>query len=84
MEYITVGEAAEKWGISSRLVQKYCAEGRIEGVVKFGKSWGIPSNAQKPQDPRSIKQQSQEQFTFIGAGLMPLMNSAFVPGNCMS
>ena len=41
MEYITVGEAAEKWGISSRLVQKYCAEGRIEGVVKFGKSWGI-------------------------------------------
>lgn len=84
MEYITVGEAAEKWGISSRLVQKYCAEGRIEGVVKFGKSWGIPSNAQKPQDPRSIKQQSQEQSTFIGAGLMPLMNSAFVPGNCMS
>ena len=32
MEYITVKEAAEKWGISERLVQKYCAEGRIGGA----------------------------------------------------
>ena len=35
MDYITVREAAQKWNISDRLVQKYCAEGRIEGVQKF-------------------------------------------------
>ena len=40
MEYITAQEAARKWGISVRLVQKYCAGGRIRGVVKFGQSWG--------------------------------------------
>lgn len=55
MDYITVKEAAEKWNISDRLVQKYCAEGRIEGLKKFGKSWGIPSSADKPKDPRKEK-----------------------------
>ena len=47
MEYITVQEAAKKWKISDRLVQKYCAKGRIDGIRKFGKSWGIPSSAVK-------------------------------------
>lgn len=32
MEYITVQEAAKKRKISDRLVQKYCAEGRIDGI----------------------------------------------------
>ena len=58
MEYITVQEAAKKWRISDRLVQKYCAEGRIDGIRKFGKSWGIPASAVKPQDPRREKEHS--------------------------
>ena len=58
MEYITVREAAEKWKISERLVQKYCGQGRIEGVRKFGVSWGIPENAEKPEDPRREKRRS--------------------------
>ena len=45
MEYMTVREAAGKWKISERMVQKYCAEGKIEGVRKFGVSWGIPQCA---------------------------------------
>lgn len=59
MEYITAQEAARKWGISVRLVQKYCAGGRIRGVVKFGQSWGIPENAVKPSDPRRKKEKNQ-------------------------
>lgn len=59
MEYITAQEAARKWGISVRLVQKYCAGGRIRGVVKFGQSWGIPENAVKPSDPRGKKEKNQ-------------------------
>jgi len=55
MEYITVTEAAKKWGVSNRMVQKYCAEGRIEGVKKFGVSWEIPAHAVKPRDPRKEK-----------------------------
>lgn len=85
MEYITAQEAARKWGISVRLVQKYCAGGRIRDVVKFGQSWGIPENAVKPSGPRGKKEKNQG--TAAGgelfSGLMPLMNSAFEPGHCL-
>lgn len=87
MEYITVQEAAKKWNISDRLVQKYCAEGRIEGVRKFGKSWGIPANAVKPQDPRKeqenpVPQRSPLQQE-VFSDFMPLMNTPFEPGHCL-
>lgn len=52
MNYITVAEAAEKWGISERRIQKLCEENRIDGAVKFGRSWAIPKNVQKPVDAR--------------------------------
>jgi hypothetical protein len=31
-----------------------CAEGRIEHVAKFGRSWAIPVSAEKPVDNRII------------------------------
>ena len=87
MEYITVQEAAKKWKISERLVQKYCAEGRIDGVCKFGKSWGIPASAVKPQDPRKEKGRPVPQHSPLDPkaflGFMPLMNTPFEPGRCM-
>ncbi|MGF7142793.1 excisionase family DNA binding protein [Anaerotaenia torta] len=52
MDYIMPKEAAKKWGISERRVQKLCEEGRIPGVVLFGRSWAIPKNAEKPKDSR--------------------------------
>ncbi|EAE5213446.1 DNA-binding protein [Listeria monocytogenes] len=55
MEYISAKEAAEKWGISKRRVQKLCEEGRIEGVTKVGLVWAIPLTARKPQDKRKRK-----------------------------
>lgn len=54
MDFITVQEIAIKWDISQRRVQKLCKEGRIQGVLRFGKSWMIPSDAKKPTDPRKI------------------------------
>ena len=42
MEYMTVKGAAQRWNVTERLVQRLCAEGRIEGAVKFGRSWGVP------------------------------------------
>ena len=55
MEYISCPEAAKKWGISERRVQKFCDVGRIPGVIKFGRMWMIPKNAEKPSDPRRKK-----------------------------
>ena len=48
MSYITVQEAAKKWGISERLVRRYCAEGRISDLEQYGGVWQIPDDAQKP------------------------------------
>ena len=42
MEFMTVKEAAAKWGLSERRLQTICNEGMIPGVIKFGKAWAIP------------------------------------------
>ena len=52
MEYLTSPEMSEKWGISSRRISLLCAEGRIVGAIKKGKTWLIPIDAQKPLDAR--------------------------------
>ena len=52
MDAMSVKEAALKWDISERRVQKLCEEGRISGVFRFGRSWVIPKNAKKPDDAR--------------------------------
>lgn len=60
MEYISTLEAAKKWGISERRVQKLCEENRIPGVVRFSRMWLIPKDAEKPTD-RRIKYEHQKQ-----------------------
>ena len=48
MKYISVAEAAKKWGVSERSVRGYCAGGKIEGAFLTGKTWNIPETAKKP------------------------------------
>jgi len=52
MEYMSCPEAARKWGISERRVQKLCEESRIPGISKIGYMWLIPKDAEKPIDGR--------------------------------
>lgn len=40
------------WNISSRRIGVLCAEGRIDGAVKKGKTWLIPESTEKPSDKR--------------------------------
>lgn len=58
-DYISVKEAAEKWGISERRIQKLCENKRINGVLRFGRSWAIPQNAEKPADERRKSKTTQ-------------------------
>lgn len=51
-DYMTVKEAAKEWGITDRQVSGMCLAGRIQGAVKDGRNWRIPSNAEKPVDQR--------------------------------
>ena len=60
-EYISAPEAAKKWGISERRVQKLCEENRIPGVAKFSRMWLIPKDAEKPIDGRRKKPQIEGQ-----------------------
>ena len=45
-------EAAEKWNVSLRWVQRLCKGNRIEGVMNINRVWLIPKNAEKPADAR--------------------------------
>jgi len=47
MDYMTLKEAAEKWGVTPRRVNYYC------GAVKMAGVWLIPKAAEKPIDGRT-------------------------------
>lgn len=51
-DYMTAQEAAEKWNVSLRWVQRLCKGNRIEGVININRIWLIPQNAKKPADAR--------------------------------
>ena len=48
IKYISVKETAKRWQISERSVRNYCLQGRIVGALLEGKTWNIPSDAEKP------------------------------------
>lgn len=55
MDYISVKQAAERWGLSDRRVRLLCEQGKIDGAVKAGRSYRIPADAVKPADGRSLR-----------------------------
>ena len=55
MDYMTLKETAEKWGVTPRRVNYSCAGGRIPGAVKMATIWLIAKDAEKPADRRLKK-----------------------------
>lgn len=53
-KYVTVSQIAKKWEVTERYVQILCKQGRVDGVVKFGNSWAIPENAEKPKNYKAV------------------------------
>jgi hypothetical protein len=51
-DYKTIKEAAAEWNITTRMVHRYCATGRIHGAMQKGNLWLIPMDADKPADRR--------------------------------
>ncbi len=94
MEYMSVREAAAKWEISVRYVQRYCVEGRIEGARKFGRAWAIP--VQTPR-PANLRKAPDEEIPLVPEELpaapvpvmhnwrvpMPLLNTPYRLGHVM-
>ena len=52
MDYQSVTETAEKWGVSTRRVRLLAEQGRILGAFKDGRNWKIPADASQPNDGR--------------------------------
>ena len=53
--FLNQSKTAEKWGVTPRRVNYYCAGGRIPGAVKMAGVWLLPKTAEKPIDGRRRK-----------------------------
>lgn len=49
MEYLSITQIAQKWGISSRRIM--CIE-KIPGAMRIGNYWAVPADAERPKDGR--------------------------------
>jgi len=49
MEYKNIKYFIEKWKINERRIRVLCAENRIDGAIKVGKTWLIPIDAARPK-----------------------------------
>ena len=52
MDYITIKEASDRWGLSVRRVQTLCSEEQIDGAIRFSGVWAITSISGRPIDHR--------------------------------
>lgn len=43
-----------------RRVGIYCKEGRLDGAMIKGKTWLIPSDSKKPEDPRRVRKKDSK------------------------
>ncbi len=79
MDYITSGEAAEKWGVSGRSITYHLVAGRIPGAIKKGKLWLIPANARRPFDKRRRGQALSEQASSLSSELCSVIAATSAP-----
>ena len=59
MIFLTTTEMSKVWGISSRRIALLCSQGRVDGATMKGKTWLIPKDAKKPEDPRRVRKMGQ-------------------------
>lgn len=75
LQWMTASQAAERWGVSLRYVQRLLAAGRVPDVQKYGRSWMIPPDAKKPdvrQKERPPEPSAVLPYLFIAwEGLLP-------------
>lgn len=51
-DYMTAQEAAEKWNVPLRWVQRLCKENRVKGSLNINRVWLIPKETKRPLDMR--------------------------------
>ena len=74
----TCKEKAIEWGVSERTVNNLCKNKRIPGVVKDGKEWQIPDDAEKPIDKRVKSGNYKKKVATIKKKALPIGISDYV------
>lgn len=67
MNYISVAEMAQKWGLSERTVRNYCSSGKIPDAFLTRKTWNIPENAKRPDRANKRKENPKTLLEFLKA-----------------
>lgn len=84
MEYESVHQAAERFGVTVRAVQKWAAAGKLPGAEKIGRDWRIPAGASDPREKSivagvNIIEKKSRDYRLA----LPLLNGAFTAGKSM-
>jgi len=58
-DYITTEEYAAKHHKNIAMIKRYCKEGRIKGIIQFGRIYLIPENAEYPEAQKPGRQSSK-------------------------
>ena len=53
--YVRAEEITKRWNLSVRQIQILCKSKKIDGAIKFGNTWAIPENAEKPTRTGKLK-----------------------------
>ena len=74
MEYISISEFAQSFGVSERTVRNWCATGKIPGAFLTGKTWNIPGDAEPPQKGKKkesplLKRLREEKEAKVSGGI---------------
>jgi hypothetical protein len=54
-DYVKISQASEKWNLGERVINTLCSEGHIDGAIKFGKAWELPTTAERPKGKKNKK-----------------------------
>ena len=74
MDFITVSQYAEMYGLSERTVRNWCNAGKMQGAFLSGKTWVIPADAPLPRKRKSklsplLKRLREEKEGRISGGI---------------
>ena len=81
MDYLTVKETAQRWGVSVRTVNMHLNAGRVPGAVRKEHGWLVPAEAKKPADRRH--RQAEETLVSVRCkkSFMPILSMTFATGS---
>ena len=83
-DFETAVDAAKRFNVTVRAVQKWAAAGKIDGAKKIGRTWFIPKDAVLSKDAAETKEQTEKIYKISDfRPTMPLLNASFELGHCL-